>query len=619
MTMPDEAIAITGTMTDNLYTITFYDKEGGNVVGTITRKYNETVDASNIKPTSTKYAFVGWKTSVPGTMPAENISIVADWTIKTFTIVFKNYDGTVLQTIKNVEYGTEYGTEPFIYTEEEPTRSSDNEKGSYVFNGWSPAWSPATANVTYTAQFLFEDITAPVVQTVTINDVTVYSLDEDGNPVIKENVECIEKGTVKIAASDNSDEQPKIVYTINDGESQDCEGQQFTFDNKGDVVIKIKVSDKDNNFIEFEINAIVRKEAKIGATESTYTQLSGKQVAMVDLDLDGAVIDHIEIDGQKGSDIWDADNNCLKSSVLDNLSVGKHTAKIFTKLNDEPYSTDDMVFDIDVKGFEVEFEQEGAKKDGYCSDETAEIILTFDEMDRYPTHYKIEGLDTEYKSIENLAPEIGKIRIAIQKDMPLVDGHLNISFAYSDGNPNTVSEVKPLSVFMNLSGSEYIIKLFDDMIAINNHDDIFTEYQWYKNGVAIDQATQQYYQVDKGEKLSGVYSAYVTRTDGTVLKVCSLDMGEEEIDLSKSLKRSVNAYPNPARANEEITLELLNYDEAEYDGCVIKIVNGQGAIVATIDNCSRINTVSLPSGTYTGYVIRSGKNGDRVSFKLIVK
>ena len=96
-------------------------------------------------------------------------------------------------------------------------------------------------------------------------------------------------------------------------------------------------------------------------------------------------------------------------------------------------------------------------------------------------------------------------------------------------------------------------------------------------------------------------------------------MDEEGIDLSKSLKRSVNAYPNPARANEEITLELLNYDEAEYEGCVIKIVNAQGAAVATIDNCSRINTVSLPSGTYTGYVIRSGSNGDRVSFKLIVK
>ena len=150
--------------------------------------------------------------------------------------------------------------------------------------------------------------------------------------------------------------------------------------------------------------------------------------------------------------------------------------------------------------------------------------------------------------------------------------------------------------------------------AIDNHDDLFTSFQWYKDGKKIDGADQQYYQVDG--TLNGIYSAYVTKTDGSTMKICSVDM--TNASLSKSLRRSVNAYPNPARAGEEITLELINFDQAEYDGCVIKIVNNAGAVVASITNCDRINTVSLPLGSYTGYVIRNGAQ-DKVSFKLIVK
>ena len=136
----------------------------------------------------------------------------------------------------------------------------------------------------------------------------------------------------------------------------------------------------------------------------------------------------------------------------------------------------------------------------------------------------------------------------------------------------------------------------------------------YKDGVKIEGADRQYYQVDG--KLSGKYGAYVTMTNGERIKICSAEMNNH--DLSKGLRHSVNAYPNPAREGEEITIELLNYDDTEYEDCVIRIVNGLGAVVTTIEHCESINTVTLPAGTYTGYVLRNGRN-EKVSFKLIVR
>jgi hypothetical protein len=253
--------------------------------------------------------------------------------------------------------------------------------------------------------------------------------------------------------------------------------------------------------------------------------------------------------------------------------------------------------------------------EGFCQGDISVVTLAFLDRD-CPKYYKIKGIHDKYVPFEDwgsLGKDLGKLKFDVTDDFQPGTIEFEVSFT-DDPTSNTESEFESFKVKINAS-NDRILKLFNDLIAIDNHDDLFTAFQWYKDGMKIEGADQQYYQSDGN--IVGNYSAYVTTTSGETVKVCYVNF--EDDGLSKSLKRSVNAYPNPARANEEITLELLNYDEAEYEGCVIKIVNAQGAIVATIDNCDRINTVSLPSGTYTGYVIRSGKNGDRVSFKLIVK
>lgn len=83
-----------------------------------------------------------------------------------YTITFTNWDGTVLQTSS-----IEEGQTP-VYTGPTPTRPSD-EQYDYTFNGWLPAITEATQDVTYIAQYTATAI--PVVNYVTFTAEKAYS------------------------------------------------------------------------------------------------------------------------------------------------------------------------------------------------------------------------------------------------------------------------------------------------------------------------------------------------------------------------------------------------------------------------------------------------------------
>ena len=139
-TMPAENITVKAQWEINQYTITF-DTNGGSEIAPITQDYGTEITAPD-NPTRKGYTFKGWDKEIPKTMPAENITLKAQWEINQYTITFDTNGGSEIAPITQ-DYGTE------ITAPDKPTR-----KG-YTFKGWDkeiPKTMPAE-NITITARW----------------------------------------------------------------------------------------------------------------------------------------------------------------------------------------------------------------------------------------------------------------------------------------------------------------------------------------------------------------------------------------------------------------------------------------------------------------------------------
>ena len=124
----------------NTYTITF-DTAGGSEIAPITQEYGTVITAPEA-PTREGYTFIGWDKEIPTTMPAENMTVTAQWEINRYTITFDTAGGSEIAPITQ-DYGTA------ITAPEAPTREG------YTFMGWDqeiPKTMPAE-NITLKARW----------------------------------------------------------------------------------------------------------------------------------------------------------------------------------------------------------------------------------------------------------------------------------------------------------------------------------------------------------------------------------------------------------------------------------------------------------------------------------
>ena len=129
-------MTLTAKWTANQYTITF-DTDGGSAVAPITQDYGTAITAPEA-PTKTGYTFAGWNPVLPAAMPAENLTITAQWSPDIYAITY-NLDG-----------GTASGNPDFYTVESGAITLNAPEKACYVFTGWSGTDLTGEDNLTVT-------------------------------------------------------------------------------------------------------------------------------------------------------------------------------------------------------------------------------------------------------------------------------------------------------------------------------------------------------------------------------------------------------------------------------------------------------------------------------------
>ena len=235
-TMPAENMTVKAQWEINRYTITF-DTAGGSEIAPITQDYGTNITAP-ANPTRKGYTFKGWDKEIPETMPAENITVKAQWEINQYTIAFDTNGGSEIATITQ-DYGTE------ITAPDNPTREG------YTFIGWDrdiPVTMPAE-NITLKARW--KDSEKPTGEIkisenswkAFLNNITFGLFFKDTQ-------------TVTITAADNSGETVTVEYLLSDKEltKAELDGMTFTaytapfgIDPDNEYIIYVRLTDNAGN------------------------------------------------------------------------------------------------------------------------------------------------------------------------------------------------------------------------------------------------------------------------------------------------------------------------------------------------------------------------------------
>ena len=268
----------------NTYTITF-DTAGGSEIAPITQEYGTVITAPEA-PTREGYTFIGWDKEIPTTMPAENMTVTAQWKINRYTITFDTAGGSEITPITQ-DYGTA------ITAPEAPTREG------YAFVGWDreiPTTMPAE-NITLKAKW--KDIEKPTGEIVIgtnkwqefLNKITFGLFFKDTQEVT-------------INAADNSG-TVFVSYLVTDQDLSEAELQSLVFsgyeepfriDPNGEYIVYAMLVDANLNitYLRSDRVTVDNVQPVIGGIEDGKTYCEAQTVT-----IDEKYVDTVTVNGTK--------------------------------------------------------------------------------------------------------------------------------------------------------------------------------------------------------------------------------------------------------------------------------------------------------------------------------
>ena len=306
----------------NTYTITF-DTAGGSEIAPITQDYGTNI-AAPADPTREGYTFIGWDREIPETMPAENMTVTAQWEINQYTITFDTNGGSEIAPITQ-DYGTA------ITVPADPTREG------YTFMGWDqeiPTTMPAE-NITLKARW--KDIEKPTGEIVIgtnkwrefLNTLTFDLFFKDTQ-------------TVTINAADNS-ETVFVSYLVTDQDLSEAELQSLVFsgyeepfriDRNGEYIVYAMLVDANLNitYLRSDRVTVDNVQPVIGGIENGKTYCEAQTVTIDEKYVDTVTVNGTEVTlDENGSFVLSAADGEQKIVATDKAG---NTAEMTVTVND---------------------------------------------------------------------------------------------------------------------------------------------------------------------------------------------------------------------------------------------------------------------------------------------
>ncbi len=563
------------------------------------------------EPSRAGYEFKGWKygdNEVPKAMPAENITLTAQWKIINYTITL-DYDGGKLPDGKTNP--TTYTVETSTFTLEKPVKTG------YSFDGWHTGKAVDPDGVITKGSY--DDIALTAIWKINQYTITfdteggseIAAIKQDYNTAITKPADPVKTGysfigwdkeipatmpaqDVTITAKWQIN-QYTITFDTNGGSEISAIKQDYNtaitkpadpvktgYTFKGwDNDIPSNMPDQDLSF---------KAQWQINKYTITFNTDCNIDIEMMELEYGSDVKLPANLE-RKGFTFlgWDKD---IKTMPAENITL---TAQ---------WRDDRIAIDAEFNG-DVSFP---ASADNYCNGSEKTVTIDFKITQGEASEFKL-SFPNDVISAVNGTIENGEGSIVITIPDNIESGVYAGKVVFVSANPEVYRPLEStITITATIPLRNAAVQLYTDMLIVDNHEGIYNAYQWYRNGEALPGATLLYYTEPKFD-YNSLYTVKLSG-DGKEMMSCPV----EWLSTAKALKPSIKVYPNPAKQGENFTLEILNFDEDQnYD---IVIFTANGTMVKKISNVEQKTSVTLPSGVYSGSLINGG---EKKGFKLIVK
>ncbi|MCF0189673.1 MAG: fibronectin type III domain-containing protein [Marinilabiliaceae bacterium] len=237
------------------------------------------------------------------------------------------------------------------------------------------------------------------------------------------------------------------------------------------------------------------------------------------------------------------------------------------------------------------------------------IIVT--ELTGNVDSYSVSCKDNEALSIEDADFDNDSKQLTLPINSNITPGTYTVTVTLKVGDTIQTQEVE---IAINYPEA-FIVLLWNDVLVVDNSEEKFVGYQWYKwdeekgDYIAIDGARDQFLNEVGG--VFGTYKVEVTLSDGTKATVGPKTYG----NINSRLKATVN--PNPVQAGVNFTVNINGLTDEELRNAEILIYDMNGTIVNNLTTVSQSNTLVLARDGIYVVVVTSGDQKDVV--KLLVR